>query len=174
VTVLPDTDDQHFESVVRSKFIRIDHTLARTRPDPSGLRVNKAVAGQANGDPIKILVDILNSISKSLKGARGMKRLSIDWREARDFVAQSHEALTALSVDPSGEISIRKGRHLEPNAETVEALVRLTDRFFEAIGTARPVAEDCFYSQLERNKAILEPCGVFLFLNQGRRPRRSA
>ncbi|HUU44321.1 MAG TPA: hypothetical protein VM118_01200 [Acidobacteriota bacterium] len=170
VTVLPETDMRQFETVIRSKFAKIAHTLAQTQAAPEGRRLPTKTTVPP-GDPVVVLIDILNTVSARLGTTRGMARVAVDWRRARDTVAEQYQVLTALAVDPSGSLSIRKGRSLEPNAETIEAFVRLAEEFFVLIETARPDAEENFHSLIERSRALLEPYGVLLFLNQRARRR---
>ncbi|HSG99587.1 MAG TPA: hypothetical protein VLB27_06030 [candidate division Zixibacteria bacterium] len=172
VTVLPDTNCEHFETVVRSKFARIDQSLAQSAPAPGGLRVRNGDAAVLGGDPIATFIDIFNAISRELAGSFGMTRLAADWRLARDTAAESFESLTALTVDHSGNLALRRGRYLEPTAETIQALIALSEQFFQIIGTARTAAEEPFYKHLERNRELLEPYGTFLFLQQNRRPSK--
>jgi hypothetical protein len=169
VTVLPDTDMRHLETVIRSKFAKISLTLTQGQLSRDNGRVSRTLSAIPPGDPITTLVDILNNVSARLGTTRGMARVAADWRRARDTAAEEFEALTALAVDPGGRLSVRKGRRLEPNAETIEAFMCLAEEFFVAIETARPEAEERFYSLLERHRQTLEPCGVFLFSQSPRR-----
>lgn len=171
VTVLPETDMQQLETIIRSKFIKIAHRLVQTRGAADGQHLPRRPATVPAGDPVATLIDILNAVSTRLGTERGLARLAIDWRRARDKIAEQYEVLAALAVDPSGNLSIRKGRNMSPSAETIEALVRLTEEFLVLIETARPDAEEHLHGLLERERALLEPHGVFLFFNQRARRR---
>jgi hypothetical protein len=173
VTVLPETDTRQLETMIRSKFVKIEHTLAQSQaPAPAGNRRLPGTPSAAPpGDPIAEFVEILNKVSMQLGATRGLARVALDWRQARDRVAERYPVLTAVAINPGGSLSVRKGRRPQSNAETMEAFVRFVEEFFIIIGTARPDAEESFYSLLERSRRLLEPYGVFLFLGQNARPR---
>jgi len=163
VTVLPDTDMRQFNMVIQSRFQSIAQAITRRQAEANAARMR----GSSNGadEPIHTMIDVLNDLSGQLLRKRGMVRLAADWRKARDVVATVHEPLTAVSIDAAGRFSVRKGRQIRANAETVEAFARLITQFLEELGTMRPEAEEILYSLLEDNREVLEPCGIFLFLN---------
>lgn len=173
VTSLLDTDLDRFEAVVRSKFARIGQKLS-ARDAVAAPRGTRTVGGtQVQGDPIGILIRALNSVTDRLHASRGRVLVVADWRRARDDVVRTYVELAALAVDTAGHLTIRKGRHLDPTATNIEAFARLAERFFMQIGTARPVAEELFYSFLEPHRSTLEPFGFYLFLGSAeRRPVR--
>jgi hypothetical protein len=172
VTILPEASDQHFESVVRSKFARIGHVLAKTDPVPGGLRVKKTGPSATIADPITTLIDIFNTMTQDLSGINPMSKLAADWRRARDNATQQFEVLAAVAVDTNGRLAIRKGRSPEPNAATIEAFAHLVETFLQSLGIHRTAAEESLYSQVERYRDILEPYGLFLFLGKSHRPVR--
>ncbi|HEX9749772.1 MAG TPA: hypothetical protein VGB22_00575 [candidate division Zixibacteria bacterium] len=173
-TVLPDSDEQQFEMVARSKFHAIALAVANSRSkSATSARGTTGEASYGRPDPVALLINALNAMSAKMIRTRGMVRLAADWRRARDIVATVHEPLTALAVDATGRFEIRKGRQMAPTAATVEAIARLAEQFFEEVGTDRPEAEEIFYSAVERHREALEPYGLFLFLgNNARKPAR--
>jgi hypothetical protein len=184
VTTLPDTDTRQFEMVVNSKFGSIARELVNSgnamvpgtttvspmrpttvaqSPTPS------TIPGPARpkvDDAIVRLMTACNSLTDQMAESRGRLRLSNDWRKARDLANGTSGVLDPIMVDAAGRLQMRKGQSLPTTAVVMSAFAVMIDSFFETLDTQRTMAEEEFYMLLRPHRALLEPAGFFMYLDQ--------
>jgi hypothetical protein len=164
VTLLPDVDPRHLESVVNAKLEVIAHALAK-----ESAVTGRPAVGSVH-DPFGIMVTVCSTLSDMMADGRGRVRLATDWRHARDQADGGRGLLAALVIDAAGHLGIRKGQTLTAGSETVAALAAMIDNFLERLGTQRTAAEEELYALMEPHRALLEPAGFYLYLTaSGRR-----
>ena len=183
VTTLPDTDTRHFEMVVNSKFGSISRELVQSGNAmvagtttvsalrPTTIAQPPPAARQSADDVIIRLMNACNSLTDQLAESRGRLKLSNDWRKARDLANGTSGVLDPIMVDAAGRLQMRKAKSLPTTAVVMSALAVMIDSFFETLDTQRTMAEEEFYMLLRPHRALLEPAGFFMFLDQRQRSK---
>ncbi|MBI3871930.1 MAG: hypothetical protein HY304_02500 [candidate division Zixibacteria bacterium] len=180
ITVLPDVDIQHFETVVNSKFGAISRALAkppsesqRTEPAAQSGRLGTTPTRRdpAN-DPVLILIGACNALTVFLADSRGRLRLAADWRRARDMANVRGDLLSGLVVDSGGRLDLRKGQTLPPSSTVIATFAQMIELFLDSLDTGRTRAEEELYALLEPHRGVLEPSGLYMYL--GRQSRAGA
>lgn len=182
VTTLPDTDTRHFEMVVNSKFGSISRELVNSgnamvpgtatvspmRPTTVAQSTvhTQAPKRETTDDAIIRLMTACNSLTDQLADSRGRLRLANDWRKARDLANGTSGVLDPIMVDAAGRLQMRKGNSLPTTAVVMSAFAVMIDSFFETLDTQRTMAEEEFYMLLRPHRAMLEPAGFFMYLDQ--------
>lgn len=160
ITVLPDIDQEIFETVVNSKI----SAIARSVAGSEGARAGGPAERGADHAVIDILLAACNGTTRRTSSSLGLSRMASAWRGARDAAAAGQSALSAVDVDPAGQLSLRKGRLLTPSPATIEGLASMIEQFLDNLGTRRTDAEATFYGLLEPHRDLLERHGFFQFL----------
>lgn len=183
ITTLPDTDTRHFEMVVNSKFGSISRELVQsgnamvpgtttvTPSRPTTHAPSPSPARASSDDAILRLIIACNSLTDQLADSRGRLRLSNDWRKARDLANGTSGVLDPIMVDAAGRLQMRKSQSLPTTAIVMSAFAIMIDSFFETLDTQRTMAEEEFYMLLRPHRAMLEPAGFFMYLDQKQRSK---
>jgi len=187
ITTLPDTDTRHFEMVVNSKFGSISRELVQSgnarvpgttivppaRPTTTAPSPSVSQSRASADDAILRLMTACNSLTDQLADSRGRLRLSNDWRKARDLANGTSAVLDPIMVDAAGRLQMRKGHSLPTTAIVMSAFAVMIDTFFDSLETQRTMAEEEFYMLLRPHRALLEPAGFFMYLDQKQRSKTS-
>jgi hypothetical protein len=176
-SVLPDCEEQMFETIVKSKLPVIGRRLAREASaarDKEGTLTAVPSADQPADQVIEVLISIYNALTHVVGARLGRAKVAAAWRQARDLAATANDALTALEVDAGGKLNVRKGRVLASSVENMRSLAGLVQHFFNALETAGAEAEEAFYSLIEPQRELLEEHGFYLFLRETVSPTRNA
>ncbi len=182
VTTLPDTDTRQFEMVVNSKFGSIARELVNSGnavvPGTSTVSSVKptTVAHKPSAPPVaepsttdeavRKLMTACNSLTDQLADSRGRLRLSNDWRKSRDLANGASKVLDPIMVDAAGRLQMRKGFGLPATAVVMSAFAAMIDAFLDTLDTQRTMAEEELYMLLRPHRALLEPAGFFMYLDQ--------
>lgn len=169
-TVLPDSDERLFESVVQSKLSPITRELTRRN---ESVRISRAASRKAetqSDHAINILVQACNALAHVIGDKVSLNSAAKAWRDAREVVSAEYEALCALEVDAGGRLSVRKGRFLAPSADNMRALAEMVHEFFKILGTSGANAENVFYTLLDPHREALEESGFFHFMREAASP----
>lgn len=185
ITTLPDTDTRHFEMVVNSKFGSISRelvhsgnamvpgttTVTPSRPTTIAPAATPSSTRNSSDDAMLRLINACNSLTDQLADSRGRLRLANDWRKARDLANGTSGTLDPIMVDAAGRLQMRKGQSLPATAVVMSAFAVMIDSFFETLETQRTMAEEEFYMLLRPHRALLEPAGFFMYLDQKQRSK---
>lgn len=183
VTTLPDTDSRQFEMVVNSKFGSISRVLVQNGnalvPGTAAVapqRHTRSAPSVTSCDPstdetILRLMNACNSLTDQMADSRGRLRLSNDWRKARDLANGTSGVLDPIMVDAAGRLQMRKGHELPSTAVVISAFAVMVDAFFDSLDAQRTMAEEEFYMLLRPYRAVLEPAGFFMYLDQQQRSK---
>lgn len=183
VTTLPDTDTRQFEMVVNSKFgsivreLGLGHINSSVSEKPAAVRGGAAPSthkpsAPATDEAIIRILTACNSLTDQLADSRGRLRLSNDWRKARDLASSAGGTLDPIMVDAAGRLHVKKGQALPSTAVVMSAVALMVDTFLCTLDTQRTMAEEEFYMLLRPHRALLEPAGFFMYLDQRQKRAR--
>jgi hypothetical protein len=172
-TVLPDIDEHLFETIVKSKLPTIGRTLMRqsesTRSERRGGTKNQASPERV----VRVLIQACNALAHIIGEKVSLTGVASAWRQARETVTATNDALAALEVDAGGRINVRKGHVFAPTADNMKALAGMVQQFFTLLGTAGTTAEGAFYALLEPHRDLLEEYGFLHFMREATDPANS-
>jgi hypothetical protein len=168
-SVLPDCEEDAFETIVKSKMPAIERTLTRMKPKKqaarSGAKANPHAPDQSNL-AIEVLLAACTALVHMLGGDVSRNKVAAAWREARDKAALANEELTALEIDAGGKLSVRRGRTLPASVANLRSLAGMAHHFLSGLGTGAPEAEEAFYTLIEPHREMFEANGFYMFMRE--------